>query len=634
MTAIPNRRVFLQAGMAASAALAAGNAWGTPPQPTRRPVPGRPTALDQNPGRTGGIYLPQDDHFAAQRQRQLARDQQVYQYEYSYISPLALIREVPLRDKFSVEFLALVGSRALDVLENLIAQRGDARDLARHAARRRSFEQAAGAAVPSVPLLLEMLQTAISNRAAIGQPQNIDDYAALFRTIGLPPIAQDFHQDKVFGLMRVAGPNPLMLQRIDAPDSRFPVNDEIFQQALPGDSLLAAAGEGRLYLADFELLDLVEAGNFPSAQKFIYAPLALFAVEKHSGDLVPVAIQCHQQPGPENPIFTPGDRWSWMIAKTIVEIADANVHEMVSHLGRTHLYIEPFGIATQRQLAANHPLHILLRPHFEGTFAINKAAHQVLVADQGPVDRLLSGTIDASRALAAYGVQSWPFNAARPPDTFRARGVDDAGALPHYPYRDDSLLYWAAIRRWTESYVSLYYKNEAAVQNDHELAKWAGEVMSSEGGRIPGFGEAGGIATRDYLLDATAQILFTASVQHAAVGYPQFDLMSYVPNMPLAGYAPAPLSKTGYTEQDFLDLLPPLEMANLQLAVLYGLGTVQFTQLGSYDPQHFTDRRVGPLLAGYQRELDEIGAIIDERNLHRRPYEFLARNGIPQSINI
>ena len=41
----------------------------------------------------------------------------------------------------------------------------------------------------------------------------------------------------------------------------------------------------------------------------------------------------------------------------------------VSHLGRTHLFIEPFVIATERQLGENHPLRLLLRPHFEGTLA-------------------------------------------------------------------------------------------------------------------------------------------------------------------------------------------------------------------------------------------------------------------------
>jgi arachidonate 15-lipoxygenase len=274
-----------------------------------------------------------------------------------------------------------------------------------------------------------------------------------------------------------------------------------------------------------------------------------------------------------------------------------------------------------------------LRPHFEGTFAINQAARNYLVMPGGPTDRLLCGTIEASRWLAAHGVQTWPFEQARPADTFRARGVLEASALPAYPYRDDVLLYWSVLRQWSESYVSLYYPRQSDLADDHELANWAREIGSANGGRIPGFAPQGEL-TLEWLIDTVAQILFTASVQHAAVGYPQFDLMSYIPNMPLAGYRPAPTSRSGSTEQDFLDLLPPLEMANLQLAVMYELGTIQYTRLGEYAPRHFRDPRVAPLLDNLQGNLDVAGLVIEERNRNRRPYEFLSREGIPQSINI
>jgi len=90
-------------------------------------------------------------------------------------------------------------------------------------------------------------------------------------------------------------------------DDRFPVTDAIYGSVLPGDRLEAAAREGRLYLADYRDLQDVQEGFFRSAPKFLSAPLGLFAVEKSSGELVAVAIQCEQKPGPDNPIFTPHD---------------------------------------------------------------------------------------------------------------------------------------------------------------------------------------------------------------------------------------------------------------------------------------------------------------------------------------
>ena len=168
------------------------------------------------------------------------------------------------------------------------------------------------------------------------------------------------------------------------------------------------------------------------------------------------------------------------MAKTIVQIADANMHEASTHLARTHLMLEPFVIATERQLAWNHPVGLLLRPHFEGTLFINDLAQSFLIAPGGPVDELLVGTLDATRELAARALADYSLNhAALPaalPAALHARGVDDASVLPHYPYRDDALLYWRVIKRWVHDYVRTYYRSSREVVEDTELAKWCREL--------------------------------------------------------------------------------------------------------------------------------------------------------------
>lgn len=45
----------------------------------------------------------------------------------------------------------------------------------------------------------------------------------------------------------------------------------------------------------------------------------------------------------------------------------------------THAAIEPFVIATNRQLSVLHPIHKLLHPHFRDTMFINAAARQILI---------------------------------------------------------------------------------------------------------------------------------------------------------------------------------------------------------------------------------------------------------------
>lgn len=45
----------------------------------------------------------------------------------------------------------------------------------------------------------------------------------------------------------------------------------------------------------------------------------------------------------------------------------------------THAAIEPFIIATNRQLSVIHPIHKLLQPHFKDTMNINALARQTLI---------------------------------------------------------------------------------------------------------------------------------------------------------------------------------------------------------------------------------------------------------------
>lgn len=49
----------------------------------------------------------------------------------------------------------------------------------------------------------------------------------------------------------------------------------------------------------------------------------------------------------------------------------------------THAVIEPFVIATNRQLSALHPIYKLLQPHFRDTMNINAFGRQALINAEG-----------------------------------------------------------------------------------------------------------------------------------------------------------------------------------------------------------------------------------------------------------
>ncbi len=461
-----------------------------------------------------------------------------------------------------------------------------------------------------------------------GRPTSVEDYRSLFRTIPLPPIADTFTEDVTFGQLRVAGYNPLVIRGVDAPG--FAATDAHLAAAGLSDTLAAAGAEGRLYLADYGALANVVNGNFPDGPKYLYAPKALFVRPRDGSGLVPVAIQCD----PALPVFGPGDGEAWSRAKTVVNCADANHHELVSHLGETHLLVEPFAIATPRRLAADHPVRRLLEPHYEGTLSINDAAQRTLITAGHQVDMALGGTIDASRAVSVQAVLGLDFEALFLPRRLADRRVTDPALA--YPYRDDALQLWGALRDWVEANVVAAYADDDALRADADLAAWAAELAADDGGRLKTFGEGarGVVHTRAWLTDALTLVVFTASCQHAAVNFAQALFMSYAPAVPGALYRAAPLSVADTARSPALDLLPPLDMASVQLEFLTLLGSVHYTVLGQYEGHTFRSAGLGDALATLQSRLAAIDAGIDAANHTRIPYTLLKPTGIPQSINI
>jgi len=626
-----------------------------------------------------------------------------YEYNYTYIPPLAMVNKLPSGEDFSRPWIIMVGRQAFYLLINTITANRDGSKQKPTKKQVRLFlrkifcetlkQQSRGKRIKIYGQLLQLapqilfrgipgaeeelalflssltktlgtdfLQAFLGNlfkslkdhllkslkkEGNMVKAHSLEDFKQLFQTIELPQIAYTFENDEVFAYMRVAGPNPVMIERMSKTAQRLPITNEQYQEVMgTDDSLEAAIDSGRLYLADYSILAGAINGTYTGlidphtqTQKYLYSPLALFAVPPGSDPnrvLKPVAIQCHSKPGPDNPIITPGTgKYAWLIAKTVVQIADANFHEAVSHLARTHLFIGPFAIATPRQLSQKHPLRLLLEPHFKGTLAINNAAQNSLIAPGGGVNGLLSSSIDNSRVLAVVGLQSYGFNSAMLPKQLKHRGVDDPKLLPVYPYRDDALLIWDAIHKWVSAYLSLYYKSDEEIQEDQELQAWANELTDFNGGRVVDFGEENGqIRTLKYLTKAITLIIFTASAQHAAVNFPQLGLMSFAPSMPTAGYIPAKSLGPNTTEQDYLDLLPPLQQAQDQLNLLYLLGSTYFTKLGEYESGHFSNPEVKEPLREFQQKLEEIEEVIEKRNFCCPNYQYLRPSKIPQSINI
>lgn len=473
---------------------------------------------------------------------------------------------------------------------------------------------------------------------------SLDSYRKLFVSLPLPEIANTFMEDATFARMRVAGPNSVLIAGLGSWPLKFGLSEADYQSVMGADDSLALAlTEQRLYWLDYQELASLKTGTTNGQPKYLCAPLALFAIPKGGGALQPVAIQLGQNSG-DGLFLRVGDRtqpgwWAWQMAKTFVQAAEGNYHELFVHLARTHLVIEAFAVATNRQLASAHPLNVLLLPHFEGTLFINNSAAGSLIAANGPIDHIFAGEISSTQAVAGADRLAFDFGAHMLPEDLARRRVDDPAVLPDYPYRDDALLVWKAISDWVRDYVGVYYADDASVANDTELQAWRQELVGL--GKIKGLPA---LSDRDTLIKVLTMILFTASAQHAAVNFPQKDMMSFAPAISGAAWAPVPDPGLAQSESDWLKLLPPIAEAQEQLNVLWLLGSVHYRPLGDYRVNHwpylpwFQDPRIigrkGPL-ANFQMALKQVDLTIEARNQHRAvPYPYLQPSLIPTSINI
>lgn len=461
--------------------------------------------------------------------------------------------------------------------------------------------------------------------------QSLDDYAALFPVLPLPDIAKTFRNDDVFARQRLSGCNPMELKNVLTLDynlrQKLGITNEIFQSVLSATkrrkrnnkTLDRAIQEGGLFVTDYAVLESVK----PKENQFLSAPIALYYAERTSGDfqLIPIAIQLGQVPG-QSLLCTPLDGVDWTLAKLIAQMADFCVNQLYRHLGQTHLVMEPIALATARELAARHPVNVLLKPHFEFTMAINSLGDQVLINPGGAIDVILPGTLESSLQLTDRGVSDYfnNFSSFALPTNLRQRGVDNSYILQDFPYRDDGLLIWNLLEEYVSKYIEIYYRSNRDIRQDFELQNWLKALRKpvSEGGfGIVSLPES--LTNRDQLIDILTIIIFTAGPQHSAIAWIQYQYMAFIPNMPGALYQPIPITKGEFADENSLtSFLPGVRPSLAQVQVISSIGTKDdpkaFTDFGT---NSFQDPRAIDVLKDFQDRLESAENRIEMLN-HRR----------------
>ncbi|KVH90899.1 Lipoxygenase [Cynara cardunculus var. scolymus] len=334
-------------------------------------------------------------------------------------------------------------------------------------------------------------------------------------------------------------------------------DDEFCRQTLAGINpysiqLVTALKQKKLFLLDYHDLLLPYVNEVRELKgTTLYGSRTLMFLTA-TGTLKPVAIELTRPPNKEKPqwrhVYIPSsnpkdvtiEAWLWKLAKAHVLAHDSGYHQLISHWLRTHCVTEPYIIATHRCLSKMHPIQRLLFPHLRYTMQINSLARLFLINAGGIIEStFFPGKYSMQLSSDVYA-QQWRFDhEALPADLInRGMAVEDSSALhgikliiEDYPFANDGLILWDAIKQWATSYVNHYYPQADLVESDEELQAWWTEI------RTVGHGDKKDepwwpqLKTQQDLVGVVTTIMWVTSGHHSAVNFGQYTA-AYSPPRP------------------------------------------------------------------------------------------------------
>ncbi|KAI4324282.1 hypothetical protein L6164_023834 [Bauhinia variegata] len=501
-------------------------------------------------------------------------------------------------------------------------------------------------------------------------------------------------RDEEFARQTLAGLNPCCLQLVTEwplkskldpkvfgpPESA--ITTEIVEREIRGYFTIdEAIKQKKMFILDYHdlLLPFVEQIRQLEGTT-LYGSRTLFFLTI-DGTLRPLAIELTRPPMDGKPqwkqVFTPcwhsTGVWLWRLAKAHVLSHDSGYHQLVSHWLRTHCCTEPYIIATNRHLSAMHPIYRLLHPHFRYTMEINALAREALINANGVIESSFTPKKYSVLLSSVVYDKQWQFDLqALPADLIhRGMAVKDPNA-PHglkltiedYPYANDGLLLWDAIKQWVTDYVNHYYADPNQVESDKELQAWWEEI------RTVGHGDKKDepwwpvLKTKQDLVEIITTIVWITSGHHAAVNFGQYNYAGYFPNRPTIARTNMPTEDPSDPEWEFfmekpefalLKCFPSQIQATTVMSVLDILSSHSPDEeyLGqTIEPSWEDDPIVKAKFEVFSGRLKELEGIIDGRNADRKlrnrsgagvvPYELLkpfsepgvTGQGVPYSISI
>ncbi|XP_077408881.1 hydroperoxide isomerase ALOXE3-like [Vanacampus margaritifer] len=445
-------------------------------------------------------------------------------------------------------------------------------------------------------------------------------------------LGEHWKEDDFYGSQFLNGINPCMIRRCSKLPPNFPVTEEMVKPYLEiGMPLHNEFKRGNMFLYDQKILSGIPGKLYHGEHLTLPAPLCLLYLNPEK-KLIPIAIQVHQQPSKENPIFLPSDsETDWLLAKIIVKNADTMFHQAISHLKNTHFHAETWAMSLLRNFPLIHPIYKLLIPHFRWILHVNAQAREILLGPSGSFSMSSLG-IDGTHELMMQEHAELTYSSLCLPDNIRARGLE---SIPNFYYRDDGLKLWDVIHRFVKAVVEYYYRSNNDVIKDSELQGWINEIFTHcfSGSKSSGCPEA--FQSVEQVVKFITMVIFTVSAQHAAVNNGQFDYQMFIPNGSLMLRKPSPTAKGQSSTETILETLPNIGETVVTASILYVL-TLDYSDsvpLGSYPYERFQEPEVKQMMKEFQAQLCRLSEDIKARNGKLVvPYTYLDPSQMDSSI--
>jgi arachidonate 15-lipoxygenase len=571
--------------------------------------------------------LPQNDRFPSARRARLALDRLVYQYDRDY-HELPFPLEWPFLELLPPRYYARLIALTLAVDANQLAS-----NVLTFAASGQKLESLVTLLRKPYERELDALY-AEREPPPVGSPESrrpvpLDVYDRLLPLLPKPPAAARWRDDDFFAWQRVAGAYPIALRLVEPEQPLDSVSAPAIERALLhlADTVGRAQAERRLFVAEYPLARGLPAGFGDGWRRFLPEVTAHFLLPFGATRIVPVAITFGK-----GQVFTPQDGNRWQTARALLQAVESTVHGVAEHGVACHIVTAVIALATYRCLGHQHPLRILLTPHFEFTIPVTLVTKSFF-GPGGRTINLQSVSLEGCIMLAQRRWQEFNWTEDTVPRSIEARGLLDPEVLPEYPFRDDVLLLEQVISEWVSGYVRLYYDSPESMRADHELMSWLEELQAPDCAGLRGIPP---IDTVEALSQLVTQIIHRATAYHTTINDTVYDAMGYVPNMPGAAYSePSPAATVLPEAPGLFSVLPPRDKAQAQIADVFVVSNTKLNRLGRYPACTFLDCRVWPLEKSFRRELERVEEVIDARNLERfLPYRVLLPSRITASINV